>query len=210
MTSKLNRDNTLAVRVIAGRSYGEPMTYWALFPDIRAAKQRYEPDRRRSILGNLPIGYHAGCGFGIFRDVYLEETGPTLVSAIFARNDHSDGSARVKVELDRAAKSPVDLQVELLPENFTGRSYVKKVRCHEDVPTMTIPMPEAKTWSPTAPNLYRCRVTVQDSDAKDALFGCRSFRLAPPGGKLPEAMFLLNGQPVYLRGTNIQGFNAYW
>ncbi len=106
VTGKLKASNTLAVRVIAGRSYGEPMTYWGLFPDIRAAKQRYVPDRARSIPGNLPIGYHSGCGFGIFRDVYLEQTGPVRVAAVFARNDLRDGKARVKVELDRADRAP--------------------------------------------------------------------------------------------------------
>ncbi len=96
VTEKVKAVNTLAVRVIAGRSYGEPMTYWGLFPDIRAAKQRYVPDRARSIPGNLPIGYHAGCGFGIHRDVYLEQTGPARISEIFVRNDLSDGKARIK------------------------------------------------------------------------------------------------------------------
>ncbi|OHB78939.1 MAG: hypothetical protein A2W31_09820 [Planctomycetes bacterium RBG_16_64_10] len=258
VTDQVKETNTLAVRVIAGRSYGQPMTYWGLLPDIRAAKQRYVPDRARSIPGNLPIGYHAGCGFGIFRVVYLEQTGPVRVSAIFARNDLSDGNARVKVELDRADARPVELQVELLPENCAGRSYRKTVRCESNVATVGMPMPEAKVWSPESPNLYRGRVTVKDSDAKDVLFGCRSFTIVhrqeepaiapthafqpvkarwlrivgrannasewnsiwewtklhyeaatPKQQGLPSGMCLLNGKPVYLRGTNIQGFNAY-
>ena len=104
VTEKIKPDNTLAVRVIAGRSYGQPMTYWGVFPDIRAARQRYVPDRSESIPGNLPIGYHAGCGFGIHRDVYLERSGPVRIDAVFVRHDLSDGSARVKVELDSAGR----------------------------------------------------------------------------------------------------------
>ena len=76
VTGKIRETNTLAVRVIDGRSYGEPMTYWAVFPDIRAAEQRYTPERASSIRGNMPIGYHAGSGFGIHRDVYLEADRP--------------------------------------------------------------------------------------------------------------------------------------
>ena len=186
------------------------MTYWGLFPDIRAAKQRYVPDRAHSIPGNLPIGYHSGCGFGIFRDVYLEQTGPVRVAAAFARNDLGDGRARVKVELDRAGATTADVQVELLPENCPGRSYAKTVRCQSNLAMVEIPMPEAKLWSPEMPNLYRCRVTVKDSDAKDVLFGRRSFTIAHGRADLPEGMFLLNGRPIYLRGTNIQGLNAYW
>jgi beta-mannosidase len=247
VTDKIRQANTLAVRVLAGRSYGQPMTYWAVFPDIRAAQQRYVPDRSRSIVGNLPIGYHAGCGFGIHRDAYLERTGPVLVADIFARNDLSDSQARVKVELDSSIARDVEMNVQILPENCEGRTYEKTVRIPlprgRSVQSLIVPMPEAKVWSPETPNLYRCRVTVRDaekqSDAKDVLFGCRSFTLSresrvqsresnaktpslnsqpsaldsrpstldsPP---LPDGMLLLNGKPIFLRGTNIQGLNAY-
>jgi hypothetical protein len=214
VTDKVKKHNSLAVRVIAGRSYGEPMTYWGLFPDIRAARQRYVPDRAHSIPGNLPIGYHAGCGIGIHRDVYLERSGPALVGDIFVRNDLADGNARVKVELDSAEAGKVELQVKIMPENCDGRSYTKEVSLElpkgPGVQYLTIPMPEARKWSPETPNLYRCRVTVNGSDAKDALFGCRSFTLnCKEDTLLPNGIFLLNGKPTYLRGTNIQGLNAY-
>jgi len=214
--------NTLAVRVIAGRSYGEPMTYWGMFPDIRAAQQRYTPDRATSIPGNLPIGYHSGCGFGIHRDVYLEQTGPARATAVFARNDLSDGKARVKVELDSVRAGAFELQVSLLPENFKGPPFEQTVRCElpagASTRTVEIPMPGARLWSPDKPCLYRCRVVVRDSDARDVLFGCRSFSIVhhPEPARadaetksLPDGMFLLNGRPVYLRGSNIQGLNAY-
>ncbi len=220
VTGKLKPSNTLAVRVISGRSYGEPMTYWALFPDIRAAEQRYAPDRAQSIRGNLPIGYHAGCGFGIHRDVYLEQTGPVLVSDVFARNDLSDGNACIKVELDSAKAGAAEMEVELLPENCAGRSYASTKVCRlpagPSVESLDVPMPAARIWSSEAPNLYRGRVTVRKNgailDAKDVLFGCRSFTLAQhrKSPSLPDGMFLLNDRPIYLRGTNIQGLNAYW
>jgi hypothetical protein len=221
VTEKIHANNTLAVRVIAGRSYGEPMTYWAVFPDIRAAEQRYVPDRARSIRGNLPIGYHAGCGFGIHRDVYLDQTGPALVSAVFARNDLSDGNARVKVELDSAEARAIELGVELLPENFNGRTYRKTLRCDlpkgASVQSLTIPMPKAKVWTPETPNLYRCRVTLKGSDAKDVLFGCRSFSLVhrakPEDATMPAYCF----KPVKARWLRILGrgsdageWNSIW
>jgi beta-mannosidase len=209
VTGKLKESNTLAVRVIAGPAYGEPVSYWGMFPDIRAAKQRYTPDRAQSIPGNLPIGYHSGCGFGIFREVYLEQTGATRIAAVFARNENTNGKARVKIELDRKDSAPVDLSVELLPENFEGPSYKQMVRADAAVQTLEIPMPGAKSWSPESPNLYRCRVTVAGSDARDVLFGCRSFELARGHKNLPDGSFLLNGQPAFLRGTNVHGLNLY-
>ncbi len=209
VTGKLKDKNTVAVRVISGRSYGQPVSYWTLFPDIRAASQRYTPDRALSILGNLPIGYHAGCGFGIHRDVYLERTGPVYINAIFARNDLSDTKGRIKIELDSDQSKSTEIAVELIPENFAGKAFKQTLRCDLSKGisshSLEIPMPEAATWSPDAPNLYRCRVSIPGSDARDVLFGCRSFTLVKASGRL-----MLNGKPVYLRGTNIQGLNAYW
>ncbi|MEI6645462.1 MAG: sugar-binding domain-containing protein [bacterium] len=212
VTGKLKKENTLAVRVISGNMYGEPMSHWGIFPDVRAAKQRYTPDRAQSIPGNLPIGYHMGGGFGIFGKVYLEQTGRVHISAIFARNDLSDGKARIKVELD--GKPATDLKVEIMPENFAGRSYTKTGK--ENV--VDIPMPEAKVWSPESPYLYRCRVTAGDSDARDVLFGCRSFGLLHRKGepeKTPLTMPIYTFKPVkanwlriVARGSNFSSVNS--
>ncbi len=208
VTDRLRGTNTLAVRVIAGRSYGEPMTYWGLFPDIRAAKQRYTPDRAQSIPGNLPIGYHAGCGYGIFAPVYLEDTGPVRIDAVFARNDLSGGTARVKVECDGV---PAEVRVDLLPENFEGRAYAATGRG----PVLEIPMPGARTWSPDAPHLYRCRVTVPGSDTKDVLFGCRSFGINATKAPVPPPTYTF--APVKARWLRILGrgsdastWNSIW
>jgi len=67
-----------------------------------------------------------------------------------------------------------------MPENCKGRPYETyldvKMPAGASVHELTAPMPHAKVWSPDAPNLYRCRVTVEES-VKDALFGCRNFSL---------------------------------
>jgi beta-galactosidase/beta-glucuronidase len=148
ITSKVvNGENALAVRVIDGLAYGEPLWAWSIFPDIRAERQRYTPRRADSIQGHLPIGYHCGTGFGIWREVCLEETGPVRIDTVFVRNDLSDGKARVKVELDG---KPADVRVDVLPENFEGRSYTAT----STTPTLEISMPDAKVWTPETPNLY--------------------------------------------------------
>lgn len=223
VTDKLKPDNVLAVRVIAGRSYGEPISYWSLFPDIRAAEQRYVPDRAQSIRGNLPIGYHAGCGFGIHRAVYLEQSGPVAIREVFARNDLSDGKATVKIELDSAAACTGEINIEILPENFEGQSYGAVV--HSGLPagpsvqTATIPMSEAKVWSPQTPYLYRCRVTPKDGMAKDVLFGCRSFSIIHRGkpNQSSPSMPVYRFEPVKAkwlrilgRGSNASDWNSIW
>ena len=65
---------------------------------------------------------------------------------------------------------------------------------------------------------YRCRVTVGDGgqtiDAWDTLLGCRTFGIVTANSSrpdLPNGMFLLNGRPIFLRGTDVSpSLNAFW
>ena len=82
---------------------------------------------------------------------------------------------------------------------------------------LTVPMPGAELWSPETPRLYRCRVLLQQSgktvDAKDVLFGYRSFGLVSkqyPRAGLQEGTPLLNGKAIYFYGTVDGAFNLNW
>ncbi len=217
----LKETNTLAVRVIDGPKFGEPRAYWTLFPVVPAKEQRYVRQRAKSLRGLGKSDLHIGSGFGIHREVFLETTGEACVTGIFARGEPQQQSSTVIIETDAAKARQITLDVQILPENFEGKSYRVSVKC--DLPqglgrqTVAVPMPGAKLWSPATPYLYRCRASISDGggqmDAKEALFGCRSFDIVSkqrPRDGLPEGMFLLNGRPLYLRGTNIQGLNALW
>ena len=221
VTGLLKEKNTLAVRVIAGPMFGQPRDTEAIFPTPPAQDQRYLRDKTKSIRGFANSDVLCGSGFGIHREVFLESTGEACVTDIFARGKLEQQQAAVAVEIDAAAAKRLTLGIEILPENFEGRSYRTNAAC--DVPkgtgkqTIAVPMPEAKLWAPTVPSLYRCRVSLSDGrrliDAKDVLFGYRSFTIVSkhhPRDGLPEGMFVLNGRPLYLRGTNIQGLNALW
>ncbi len=226
VTDLLKKDNTLAVRVIDGPRFGEPRSNESLLPLAPAKRQRYVRDRAQSIPGFQKNDLIIGSGYGIHREVYLETTGEACVAGIFARGNPEEQSATIIVELDAAAKKRLNIEVQILPENFEGRAYrftPWDVPKGTSAKTVTVPMPEAKLWTPKTPRLYRCRVICRAGgarstapaivDARDVLFGCRSFDIVSrerPRRGLPEGMFLLNGKPVYLRGTNIQGENALW
>jgi beta-mannosidase len=220
-TPILREHNTLAVRVIGGPEFGEPIAYWSVFPDVPAAEQRYVRDPAWSIRGHQPGSLHIGSGFGIHREVTLETTGDPSLGDIFVRGDPECGEARLAVELDAATARQVDLDVQVLPENFKGQSYAQRsarsLLGGAKHLVLAVPTPGAKSWSPEAPYLYRMRVALRQGgkvlDAKDALFGYRSFALvgpAHPRAGLPQEMPLLNDRPYFLRGTNVTGLNAFW
>jgi len=221
VTGILQENNTLAVRVIDGPKFGEPAAYWTLFPIPPANETRYVRDRAKSLDGIRNGDNHMGSGFGIHREVYLETTGPAVVDELLARGRPEAEQSELSIKTDASTASKMTLQWRIMPENFEGRSYSGKL--YIDVPKgtgrfrVTAEMPQAQAWSPETPYLHRCRATLKDGDrvvdSRDALFGYRSFSMVSKGnpreGVRPGTL-LLNDEPIFIRGTNIQGLNALW
>jgi len=218
VTDLLREKNELSVRVLSGPAYGQPISQWSIFPFSPADKgenQRYVPGHpEKSIPGFMPGGSSAnGSGYGIHRSVFLETASDTVVSEVFARGYPSKQSARVIVETDAKTATNAEVEIRLLPENFTGPEFrftqnielKQGTNSHE----FTIPTPKAQTWWPSEPSLYRARVTLRDHEktiaAHDALFGFREVSFAASGSAFAEGQLLLNGQPVFLRGTSVGG-----
>jgi hypothetical protein len=226
VTSLLQEKNVLAVRVLAGPSLGEPVNGWSVLPFALAVQPRYVRDAAQSVVGQRELfGFASSClasGIGLLREVRLETTGRAAVSRVFVRGEPRQGLANIRVETDAAAAQAYTVAVQVLPENFEGQSYAVTVpfaaKKGADQLALVVPMPKAHLWQPTDPCLYRCRVTIREGDrvvdAQDVLFGYRSFRLLTPEDKrpeLPEGTFLLNDQPIYLRGAGDGGaLNAFW
>lgn len=61
----------------------------------------------------------------------------------------------------------------------------------------SVPMPDARLWSPEDPFLYELTLST-GGDTAQARFGMRTFRFDPVA-----KCALLNGKPCYLRGSNI-------
>ncbi len=67
----------------------------------------------------------------------------------------------------------------------------------EQVATFTIPVPDAKLWSPESPFLYTINLSTGADDMK-VRFGMREFRFDTPTKRA-----YLNGKMIFLRGSNI-------
>ena len=189
VTGLLKQKNTLAVRVIAGPKFGEPRAYWAMFPVVPAQDQRYIRDKAQSIRGFTHGDLHIGGGYGIHREVYLETAGEACVTEVFARGKPKEQKATIAIETDAAAARHATLNIEVMPENFEGRSYRTSVS--RDVPqgpgeqTVVVPMPDARLWTPVTPHLYRCRVTLICGAAVSAAKRVQARRLHH-NGRMPR------------------------
>ncbi len=232
VTNLLAAQNTLAVRLLAGPKLGEPApgwtTYngWTVLPCALAVEPRHVRDAARSVIGQREIfGFKGSCfgtGIGLHREVYLEITADIMITDVFARYDFEKEEAKIQVEIDALAKRRCCLAVEIIPENFDGRSYgtreEREVPRGRSVHEYRLAMPSARLWQPEDPALYRCAVKICDGsraiEIKEVLFGCRSFRLATkrrPMAGVAEGLFLLNEKPIFLRGAVVStALNAFW
>lgn len=225
VTEVLAEQNELAVRITSGRRFGEPAAYWTVFPVPNPPGKdplRYVPDRSKSLLGVRSDDTHVGDGYGIHRSVYLETTGSTRLDQVFVRCNPDDDSVKIAIEVDAAAPANAAIQVELMPENFDGPAVqiVQEVPLTAGANTLRLSgaLPDVRRWSPETPYLYRARACVTTdgrTEVRDAVFGARTFAMVTAQAATPdrpEGLFLLNGEPMYLRGANIQGLNAlyYW
>lgn len=148
-------------------------------------------------------------GGGIYRHVRLIVTDPIHVEpwGIFVRNgeiENGQAPVRITVSMNVAAAAHPTVENTILgPDGhqvWTALSDAATSRVE-----VTARINSATLWSPEAPARYILVTTVRDgkreADRVETRFGIRTIRFDPEKG------FLLNGQPIKLKGTcNHQDF----
>ena len=134
---------------------------------------------------------------GIYRDVEIEATPQTFIDDVWVRGlfdekaaeahvtvagTHSGAAMELRVAIDGQIASTV-----ITPEN-------SKL---PHTPTLKLPLPSFRPWSPEHPNLYTARVDLVENGqvvhSRLERFGVRKFEVR---GK----EFYLNGKPFFVRG----------
>ena len=221
------KDNVLAVRVLSGPFFNEPVTEFTTLSGAAAGQPRLVRDEILSILDRRPlIGFRRNTfesGNGIFLEVFVEHTGVAVVNRIFARGNATGNEATVRIEMDAVKAATYSVDIEIIPENFDqGTSWktsdTVSLVSGSTTKTWIVQTPDSKRWTQNEPCMYRCRVTLRYEqkvvDIQDVLFGFRSFRLATAQEMelgFPEGMMMLNDTPIYLRGVaSSPALNTYW
>ncbi len=160
---------------------------------------------------------------GIERDVYL-----------WSQPKFSLRDFRVKSTLDDSYKNGI-FKLETTINNFTGKvgygevsyelvdlkgnillSETKDIdvqRNGENSVTFSGEIPNVSTWTSEHPNLYKLLITVKHDgqevgEVVPYLVGFRRFEIKPvKTGDRVDRLFLINGQPIKLKGVNIHETN---
>ena len=138
-------------------------------------------------------------GTGIYRPVWLwaGKKDHILLNGVRIRT-LAINPARIQVEVETSAPGTVHLEI------LDGTSHVAAATftVGNGVPAATeLSIPDAKLWSPEAPNLYTARVTFGE-DVVEEHFGIRTLTWTPDKG------MAINGKRTVIRGACIHHDNG--
>jgi len=149
-------------------------------------------------------------GAGIYRHVWLTKTSPVHVPQYGTQvvTDVSDTAAKVtaRTQIVNQSDLPADVAVQsTIVDDADGTVVAQTSTPAETIPPWeqkevqpVIDVPNPRLWSIESPHLYRLVTTLKIGDAEvdryETPFGIRTIQFDPDRG------FLLNGQPVKIKG----------
>ncbi|MBQ4635372.1 MAG: discoidin domain-containing protein [Akkermansia sp.] len=153
---------------------------------------------------------------GIFRDVFMYSTPQVLVRDFFVhtdfdgepgKKDYSNSKLRVEVDVNNRTQSESAYTVEAELLDLAGNKVADlttatgKVAAGENVrTTVNATMKAPALWSAEKPNLYRLMIYLKDAEGK--VTETISRKIGFRDVQLVDGRFLVNGQPVKLKGVN--------
>ncbi len=174
------------------------------------------PDWQRTVTVNNSYGWHYSSipPLGIWRSVRLENMPAVRLVAPFVatRNAHR-GEMELVADLESSLPAwSGTLRGALIPDNFDGEAFVFHKQLSGGCGTrrlhLRFTIPNPRLWWPNdmgAPNLYRLRLSFQDTHAAAFCFGIRTVAMAPlPGGPDPKKYnwtFVINDRPMFVKGS---------
>lgn len=140
---------------------------------------------------------------GIYDDVMLITGNYPFIQNIQTVPDIKSEQLRVVAEILSSSEKSV-------PLNYVVRESVSKkivangqAIASDTKADLVVPMKNCKLWSPDSPFLYEIELST-GADSKTVRFGMRTFEASPD-----SSIFLLNGKPYYMRGTNVCIFRFF-
>ncbi len=141
---------------------------------------------------------------GIYDHVELIMSGSPHIVNVQAVPDINNKSVTVHSWV-KCTPVPADTKLHIIIREAVSRKIAGEADCLipadasglEQTGSKTVPIRGCRLWSPEDPFLYEIEVKSA-ADSFSTRFGMRSFRFDPETGRA-----LLNGKPMYLRGTNV-------
>lgn len=206
----LRDENLLVVRVLPAPYEAAPDDY---FPGANNGWQH-------TVTINNVYGWHYSnipC-LGIWRSVRLEETPAIgMATPFLATRDLAAGEVDFRAEFQAVEDWRGTLTVTIEPENFQGAPFHFTQEISGEAGASAVrrrfAIPEARLWWPNGlgdPHLYQVIASFLPDGAERGIvrrttFGLRTIEMAPlpegPREDLYNWTFVINGQPMFVKGT---------
>ena len=168
-----------------------------------------------TLLGKQTYNWYTHSG-GIWQTVWLEGRPDAHIAHIHVTPHLEPGTATFAVNIaapQGMAGGAYRLAVTSSDGVFPVAEQGVILDAEQTACTLQVAVPNPKAWSPEAPHLYDCTVTLTpdgappgEADAVTTYFGLRSITRGRWKDNPYEYVFL-NGEPVYLRGALDQAFH---
>ena len=159
-----------------------------------------QPRGKQSING-LPGGIDYYCTTGIWQTVWLEPVSQIRIEKLRITPDLEESAFKLSVYL-HAPHANWMIEADVLDAGEVVASLRKPTR--NGSARLFVRVPDAKLWSPDAPNLYDLRVRlVQNGELIDEVTSYAGMRSVD----LRDGHMCLNGEPIYMKMVLDQG---YW
>ncbi len=155
-------------------------------------------------VSNLPLSTRWYPGAGIYRNVWLEKTGPVHLAHWPVYVTTPDISAKkATVEIATRVCNTSDTEQQVTVHQRVGKAAAKPVTVtlppgEEKEVTQTLTLTKPKLWSCKKPHLYRLKTELKTSeaaiDSHETTFGVRTIEWRDSG-------FYLNGKRVQIKGV---------
>ena len=154
-----------------------------------------QPNGKQSV---SPNGIWYTPNSGIWQTVWLEPVSPVHIINYEPIPDIDNSTVSIKVNTSGTC------QLTLIVKD--GDETVAEQTGSSDE-TFTLPIPQAKLWSPDEPNLYNLDIVIKEQDKEtdhvEGYFGMRKFSRGMVDG---HPAVLLNNKPLYMYGPLDQGW----
>jgi len=152
--------------------------------------------------------WRGGISGGIWQSVRLVATEKSYIKDIYVQPNYKTSQAKVTLSTTNFGEFTSQDKVNFkITEVNTKKVVVTKQITHkfqagQNKLIETIDIPNAKTWSPSSPNLYKLTVSIERqgkiSDTVSDRFGLREFSVS-------NKRFILNGDEIYVKAVFLEG-----
>ena len=152
---------------------------------------------------------------GFDRDVYIYARPKTHLADIFAHTgldaNYTDGQFELEVTVAKSDKSTQPFTVRYSLTDETGKKVADGSHTKNNAGNTLIHfenvIPDVKKWNAETPNLYT--LTIELMDEKSSTIEATALKVGFRTTEIKNRQFLVNGQPVLLKGVNLHEHNEH-